>query len=530
MKIIRLDPQTREPTADIWTLSRTCRFLLIGRDSPADILLDSPDVSPRHAELSWQAGSLSILDLASINGVTLRDSRILRATLQDQDIFSVGGIPFLVTAEPGDFAARRSRLLTLAGVALGCVLLAIFVLAFLRNARTTVPESPPQDPTPLLPPISDTAFQQMSDEYAQAAVLLNETRRLRADGIENLRAAQLLQESLDLNPDSAPAKLLLQDLRDSYGPGIQKQIDALVAAGRFQEAQDEIIRQQPLLGSPAILQQTRAKIAQRIQFQNALEALDQDDLDTAQELLDSLSDDLVPERTEALARLARHRKAIAWAEEIQRFADDNQSDAVQRLLDDEPQYAPYLSADTLGEVHGALARIRILGDIQHLVAVGNAYILMRYINEIPQLPQMLPPLRDTLAPQADTFRQAAQAEAAKTKPIAVPLVLEDALASYSAAKALASLYIIDASPDLLLQFRRHSERWDAYLTAVAARAQAYADKGARSEARAILTPLLPHLDDYDPATYRLRSLSARLAPLAFTPETAHLLDHPSSAE
>lgn len=528
MKITRLDPQTREPSADAWTLSRSCRLLLIGRDPPADILLDSPNVSPRHAELSWQAGSLTIRDLASINGVTLRGSRILRAVLQDQDVFSLGDIPFLVTVEPSDFAARRTRRLTLAGVALGSALLAIFVLALLRNAGTPEPESPPQDPTPL-PPISDAAFQKMSEEFGQAANLVDESRRLLADGIDHLRAAELLQEALILNPQLPPAKLLLQDLRDSYGPRIQKQIDSLVAAGRFQEAQNEIDRQQPLLGSPDVIQQSRAKITQHIHFQDALAALDQDDLDTAQDILDSLSDDLVPERHDALARLAECRTALAWAEKIQDHADRHQLDAVLQLANDEPQYAPYLSDDALGEVHGALIRVRILGDIQHLVAVGNAYSLMRYINEVPQLAEMLRPLRDTLAPQTDTLRQMAAVEAAKTKLIAVPLALEDALASYSTAKALASLYIIEATPDLLRQFNHHSERWNAYLASVATRAQAYADKGARAEARTILGPLLPHLDDYDPASYSLRNLSAHLAPLAFTPETSHLIDRPSPA-
>ena len=54
MKITRLDPRSQQPTADTWTLSRASRLLVIGRNPPADIRLDSPDVSPRHAELAWQ--------------------------------------------------------------------------------------------------------------------------------------------------------------------------------------------------------------------------------------------------------------------------------------------------------------------------------------------------------------------------------------------------------------------------------------------------------------------------------------------
>jgi len=64
---------------------------------------------------------------------------------------------------------------------------------------------------------------------------------------------------------------------------------------------------------------------------------------------------------------------------------------------------------------------------------------------------------------------------------------------------------------------------------VAARAQTYVAQGARAEARAILDPLLPHLDEYDEATQPLRQLAAQIAPVPFTPETAHYLaDRPSS--
>lgn len=516
MKITRLDPRTREPTADTWTLSRASRRLVIGRTAPADIRLDSPDVSPRHAELSWQAGSLTIRDLASINGITLRETRVLRAALQDQDVFVVGDIPFLVTADPADAAARRSRVLTLAGIALGSVLVAVFVLAFLRDARTPEAEAPPQDPTPLLPPIADAAFQQRSDDYAQAAGYLDESRRLIADGVNELRAAQLLQQALALNSNLPQASLLLQGLQDANGPAIRRTIDSLVAAGRFDDARRELDRQQALVGSSAAIVQVRQTIDQHLQFQSALDALDQDDLNTAQSLLDSLSDDIVPGRADALARLSRSRQALAWADEIQRQADRGQMDDIQRLADDEPRHAPYLSDETLSEVHGALARTRILGDIQHLVTVGNAYALMRYVDEVPQISTMLRPLRDTLAPQADALRQTADAESAKTHDVFVPLTLDDALASYTAAKALASLYIIHASPDRLHRFRRHSERWSAYLATIATRAQAYADRGARAEARAILQPLLPHLDNYDSATLPLRRLSTHLTPPSIT--------------
>lgn len=41
MKITRLDPSTRQPTADSWTLSRDRRQLVLGRADTSDVLLSS---------------------------------------------------------------------------------------------------------------------------------------------------------------------------------------------------------------------------------------------------------------------------------------------------------------------------------------------------------------------------------------------------------------------------------------------------------------------------------------------------------
>jgi len=129
---------------------------------------------------------------------------------------------------------------------------------------------------------------------------------------------------------------------------------------------------------------------------------------------------------------------------------------------------------------------------------------------------------------AGTFRQTVEAKAAQTTPGPVPADLKDALASYETAEAFAALYIIRPDDGDLRQYRLHSKRWYAYLSTIAARARSYIEKGAREEARAILQPVLPHLDDYDAETYPLRSLAAQIAPVPFTPETAHFLDRPPS--
>ena len=524
MKITRLDPKTQEPTADIWSLSRDCRRLVIGRSAPAEIQFDSPDLSPRHAELSWQSGWTTLHDLASINGIFLRDARILRATLQDRDVFSVGGLSFRADVEPADLAARRTRQLCLLGILVGGILVALLVYAFFRDAQTAEPEAPPEEPTPILPAAADPAFQKLSDQYAEATDLLNESRRIIADGLDDLRAAQLLQQALALNTNLPQASLLLKGLQENHSAGIQQRIDSLVASGQFQNALDELERQNPLVGDPDAVRKTQDKINQRLQYQRALDALDQGDLDAAENDLAPLSPDIVPERQAALDRLARCRTAVAWAAELERLADQNDLPAVQRLADDEPRHAPYLSPEALGEVHGAIARARAMEDMKKLIAAGNTYILVQYLPDIPALSDMCQPLRDSLAPQARDLRQAADAEAAHATARPLPEDLKDALASYSAARAFASLYVIHPEPADLRQYRLHSERWNAYLATIASRARAYLDEGAREEARAILQPLLPHLDDYDPASYPLRNLSVQLTPIPFSPETARLLE------
>ncbi len=529
MKITRLDPQTQKPTADTWSLSHDCRQLTIGRTPPADILLDSPDISPHHAELSWQGGSLTIRDLASINGVMLHDSRILRATLQDKDIFTVGGIPFQVAVEAEDLSARRSRLLIFCGFFLGLVVVAVFVLALLRDAKNTVAEAPPQEPTPILPPVTDPAFQQMSDQYEEASDYLSESRRLIADGLNDLQAAQLLTNAIALNPNLPQASLLLKGLQETHSAKIQQQIDQLIAAGRFQDALSELNRQQALVGSTNAVQETQTKVSQRIQYQAALQALDQGDLDTAETTLTSLSPILIPERQAALDRLAKCRQAAAWATQLEDLADQNNWTVLQTLADQEPAFSPYLSEDTLSEVRGALDRARALQEMQTLIANSNTYILVSYISDIPNLSAMLQPLRESLTPQADTLRQSATTAARQTTPNPVPVALNDALASYAAAQAYASLDIITSSPDDLHAYRLHANRWNAYLSAIQTRAAAYIERGAREEARAILTPLLPHLDPYDPNTYPLRTLASHIAPTPFTPETSYFLTPPSAS-
>jgi pSer/pThr/pTyr-binding forkhead associated (FHA) protein len=64
-----------EDTPDITYLVRAAPFLVIGRDPKADLVLDDPAVSQRHAYLQVIAGRVLIIDLASRNGLTRDGAR-----------------------------------------------------------------------------------------------------------------------------------------------------------------------------------------------------------------------------------------------------------------------------------------------------------------------------------------------------------------------------------------------------------------------------------------------------------------------
>jgi pSer/pThr/pTyr-binding forkhead associated (FHA) protein len=62
---------------------------VIGRAAEADVRLDDPGVSRRHAELRYADGNVELVDLGSTNGVSVNGTPVGRAALKDGDRIDV---------------------------------------------------------------------------------------------------------------------------------------------------------------------------------------------------------------------------------------------------------------------------------------------------------------------------------------------------------------------------------------------------------------------------------------------------------
>jgi pSer/pThr/pTyr-binding forkhead associated (FHA) protein len=67
--------------------------IVIGRDPLADVFLDSPTLSRRHAKIVFSESGATVEDLGSKNGTTLR-GRLLkdRAPLENDDEIRIGAL------------------------------------------------------------------------------------------------------------------------------------------------------------------------------------------------------------------------------------------------------------------------------------------------------------------------------------------------------------------------------------------------------------------------------------------------------
>jgi hypothetical protein len=64
--------------------------MLIGRSKEADVVIDDPNVSRRHAELRHQDGAWIVADLGSTNGVKVNGRRVEHAVLKPGDEIMLG--------------------------------------------------------------------------------------------------------------------------------------------------------------------------------------------------------------------------------------------------------------------------------------------------------------------------------------------------------------------------------------------------------------------------------------------------------
>lgn len=77
-----------------WTLEGD--HLTIGRDPAADVPLEDPQVSRRHADLLRHDGEWVIVDDESTNGTYLNNKRVHEANLQPGDLIAIGATKLLL--------------------------------------------------------------------------------------------------------------------------------------------------------------------------------------------------------------------------------------------------------------------------------------------------------------------------------------------------------------------------------------------------------------------------------------------------
>jgi pSer/pThr/pTyr-binding forkhead associated (FHA) protein len=63
---------------------------VIGRAAEADVRLDDPGISRRHAEVRFESGAFVLVDLGSTNGVRVNDVATTRRQLSPGDRVELG--------------------------------------------------------------------------------------------------------------------------------------------------------------------------------------------------------------------------------------------------------------------------------------------------------------------------------------------------------------------------------------------------------------------------------------------------------
>ena len=79
----------------------------IGREGSADINIDEPSVSARHAEITYRADGAAIANLFSTNGTRVNGEAVDSVMLADGDLISVGNVSFLVRETLADVSTTE---------------------------------------------------------------------------------------------------------------------------------------------------------------------------------------------------------------------------------------------------------------------------------------------------------------------------------------------------------------------------------------------------------------------------------------
>lgn len=517
MKIIRLDPDTREPTAESWTLDAHHPDALIGRGEKADILLDDPSVSQEHARAVWQHGSLLLMDYGSINGVTLRNRRIRRAEFRRDEVVMVGSVPLQIRVEPSDRTAW-SRMLAMRAALLVLVAATLLVVVQVVRDMNAAPEAAAEETefTPLQPPVPDEATQREYERMLESHRLTTEAEALLMQPDRDAEAAELLIRSIrNYDYPSNRAHTMLEGIQAKHYKAAAAKIRADMARADF-DAADADYREIAAyyLDEPDELRALHGEIDQNRRFDRALAMMrDGEDPDGIRDILESLDEAVVPGLADAKARLARMLEAGDWVGQVVETVDSGKLDEADAMLAREPDYADVLHGDLLDDLAAAKFRLFAYNELLGLMAAGNTYVLASRDFDIPVpfIQAALDTFRGSLRGQEGEFRRRAEECAAKAGDLAEPPENDaEALATRDAAHAWAALYVLDPGPETKRPYETHRDRWNDYLGRLERRLRAYESSGANAEIRAILAPILPDLDVGDPACAPLFLLAERV--------------------
>ena len=74
----------------------------IGRQGDNDLTFEDPSVSRQHAEIQHNPdGTYTVIDLESLNGVFVNNTKVVTSTLTDGDRIELGDIRLKFTLQPG---------------------------------------------------------------------------------------------------------------------------------------------------------------------------------------------------------------------------------------------------------------------------------------------------------------------------------------------------------------------------------------------------------------------------------------------